>query len=95
MLYLCNGNGYIFVIDPSAPVDVNYLKENGCEFFETLEKLYEKSANIQELTIEEVEGCEFTVLFSELRNEICCVDQRNCGVKIKGRLEDFISTFHY
>ncbi len=94
MLYLINGNHYIFIIDPSAPVDVDYLKANGCEFFETTEMLYEKSADVQNLTIEEVEGSEFTVLFSNLRNEICCIDQRNCGMEVEGRLEDFIANFH-
>lgn len=95
MLFLCNSKNYIFIIEPSAHVDLNYLKAKGCEFFETIEQLYQKSADVQNLTVEEVEGCEFTVLFSKLRNEIACIDQRNCGMKIEGRLEDFIADFHY
>lgn len=95
MLYLLNANNYMFFIDPSAPVDVDYLEANGCELFETNEMLYKKAADVQDLTIEEVEGCELTVLFSKLRNDFCCIDQRNCGMNIEGRLEDFITRFSY
>lgn len=95
MLYLFNLNKYIFVIEPSANVDVSYLKSKGCEFLDSLEQLYKVSADAQDLSIEEVEGCEFSVLFSKLHNEIVCVDQRGCGLEITEKLEDFISNFQY
>lgn len=48
MLYLLNANNYMFFIDPSAPVDVDYLEANGCELFETNEMLYKKAADVQD-----------------------------------------------
>jgi len=94
MLYLINAQNYIFVIDVSAVVDTEKLKNGGCEFHPDLKSLYEKSAQLHNLTVEEIEGCEYTITHSELLGDVACLDQRNNGIAIsKKEIETFITGF--
>ncbi|AHY25382.1 hypothetical protein PS2_136 [Serratia phage PS2] len=57
-----NKHGYIFVIQTN--MDIAKLVERGCSIFPTIEDLYKAKCDKLDAEMDEVEGCEFTILNS-------------------------------
>lgn len=93
MLFIINGKKYIFVVESCVSINIEELKAKGCTFVDSLAELYTVSAEAQELTVEEVEGCEFTITKAVSSDQIIMLDQRLYHAEIEDDINDFIANY--